>query len=84
VAFQHFPQVATLANGEADMTERLLTAQHVAELLGVSTETVLRWWRAGTIPGYRLGSNVLRFRESEVEDWLQGLRADVASNREGS
>ncbi len=49
------------------MTERLLTTREVAELLGVSSETVLRWWRAGRVPGVRLASNVLRFRESAID-----------------
>ena len=51
--------------------ERLLTTREVAAFLGVSPETVLRRWRAGELPGYRLASNVLRFRDSELETWLQ-------------
>jgi excisionase family DNA binding protein len=53
------------------VTDRLLTTREVAAFLGVSPETVLRRWRAGELPGYRLGSNVLRFRESEIEAWLE-------------
>lgn len=53
------------------MTEALLTTRQVAEYVGVSPETVLRRWRAGELPGYRLASNVLRFRESEIEAWLE-------------
>lgn len=34
------------------MTERLLTAREVGELLGLSTESVLRRWRAGEIPAF--------------------------------
>ena len=56
------------------MTEPLLTAREVAEMLAVSPETVLRRWRAGELPGFRLASNVLRFRESEVLAWLEGRR----------
>lgn len=56
------------------MTDRLLTTREVAELLGLSPETVLRRYRAGEIPGYRLASNVLRFRESDIEAWLQERR----------
>ena len=55
------------------MTGRLLTTRQVAEFLGVSPETVLRRWRRGEIPGVRLASNVLRFRESEIERWVDGL-----------
>lgn len=54
----------------AVVTGRLLTTREVADLLGLSPATVLRRWRAGELPGYRLGSNVLRFRDSEVEAWL--------------
>ena len=56
--------------------ERLLTTREVATFLGVSPETVLRRWRAGELPGYQLASNVLRFRESEIEAWLEGTRLD--------
>lgn len=60
------------------MTDRLLTAREVAEWLGLSPETVLRKWRAGEIPGYRLGSNVLRFKERELEAWLEEHRRGLA------
>lgn len=49
---------------------RLLTARQVAELLGVSTETVLRWTRRGVLPGIRLPSGALRFRVEAIEQWL--------------
>ena len=54
------------------MTGRLLTTRDVAELLGVSSESVLRWVRAGTLPGIRLPGGALRFRPDEVEQWLAG------------
>ena len=63
------------------MSERLLTTRQVADFLGVSPETVLRRWRAGEIPGYRLASNVLRFRESEIEAWLEGTRSNGGALR---
>lgn len=57
--------------------EPYVTTREVAEVLGVSTETVLRWWRAGRLPGRRLlGSQVLRFRWSEIEAALDGAERD--------
>ncbi len=56
------------------MTERLLTTREVAEMLGLSSEAVLRRWRAGELPGFRLSTKVLRFRESEVLAWLEAHR----------
>jgi len=58
------------------MTDRLLSTRQVADFLGLSPETVLRRWRAGELPGYRLASNVLRFRESELEAWLEEKRPE--------
>ena len=43
-------------------------------MLGLSPEAVLRRWRAGELPGFRLSSRVLRFRESEVLAWLERKR----------
>ena len=60
------------------MIERLLTARELAELLGVSAGTVLDWWELEPsdprkLPGFKLG-RVVRFRESEVEAWLEAQR----------
>jgi excisionase family DNA binding protein len=52
------------------VTGRLLTARQVAELIGVSTETVLRWTRRGELPAIRLPGGALRYREADLDDWL--------------
>jgi excisionase family DNA binding protein len=56
---------------------RLLTAREVAELLGVSAETVLRWHRAGKLPAIPLPSGAIRFREDALEAWLEQRAATV-------
>ncbi len=53
------------------MTGRLLTARAVADLLGVSPETVLRWTRRGELPALRLPGGAIRYREAELERWLE-------------
>jgi excisionase family DNA binding protein len=58
------------------VTDRLLTTREVAAFLGMSPESFLRRYRRGELPGFRLSSNVLRFRESELEEWLQGTRLE--------
>lgn len=55
------------------MSERLLPAAEVAELLGFSTGTILDWFEADRLPGFKLGRAV-RFRESEVLAWLEAQR----------
>jgi excisionase family DNA binding protein len=59
------------------MTGRLLTAREVGELLGLSTETVLRWSRRGKLPAVRLPSGAIRFREVDLDEWI----ADHATSR---
>ncbi len=56
------------------MSGPLLTTRQVADRLSLSPETVLRRWRAGELPGFRLGSNVLRFDERELDAWLEARR----------
>ena len=58
---------------------RLLTAREVAAVLGVSTETVLRWTRRGVLPGFRLPSGQLRFRSEELEAWLAQRALNASS-----
>lgn len=64
------------------MTGRLLTTRELAEYLGVSSETVLRRWRAGELPGYRIASNALRFDPEEVRGWLEGRRGGLVAVRD--
>ena len=52
--------------------DRLLTADEVAERLGMKTEWVWVQARADRIPHVRLG-RYRRFRESAVEEWLREL-----------
>jgi excisionase family DNA binding protein len=50
--------------------ERLLTAREVADRLGLTPETVLRWTRRGELPAFKLGS-ALRYREAALDAWLE-------------
>jgi len=52
------------------MSGPLLTARQVAELLGVSAETVLRWTRRGDLPALRLPGGAIRYRETDLDKWL--------------
>ncbi len=55
------------------MSDRLLTAYEVGDLLGFSPGTILDWFEARRLPGFKLGRAV-RFRESEVLAWLESQR----------
>jgi excisionase family DNA binding protein len=67
--------VAQAASGEDccsgdGVTDRLLTAREIADLLGVSAETVLRWTRRGELSAFRLPGGALRYRADVLERWL--------------
>jgi excisionase family DNA binding protein len=64
--------VSTVSHRERPKVERLLTADELAERLGMKTEWVWAQARAGQIPHVRLG-RYRRFRESAVDAWLREL-----------
>ena len=67
------------------MTERLLTARELGELLSLSTATVLDWHEAGRIPSFKLGAGPggpVRFRLREVEAWLEERRRGPAPSQQ--
>lgn len=55
------------------MSEPLLTARQLADLLGFQAGTIVDWAERGDVPAFKVGGR-LRFRESEVEEWLQERR----------
>jgi excisionase family DNA binding protein len=55
------------------VSERLLTAADLAEVLGFAAGTIVDWAEKGTIPAFKVGGR-LRFREREVLEWLEAQR----------
>ena len=55
------------------MADKLMTPAEVAELLGFAAGTILDWAEADRIPHFKIGT-ALRFRQSEVEAWLEEQR----------
>ena len=65
------------------MTEPLLTARELAELLGFAAGTIVDWAERGKLPSFKLGGR-LRFRESEVATWLELQRKGPGAGEEVS
>ena len=51
------------------MQDRFLTTREAADFLGLSLSTLYTWVSEKRIPFHRLG-RALRFRLTELEDWL--------------
>lgn len=54
------------------MLDKLLTADEVATLLGVPVKTLYRWRWLGKAPRAVKVGRHLRFRQADVEQWLDG------------
>jgi excisionase family DNA binding protein len=62
--------------------ERYITAREVADRVGLSADTILRYYRDGLIPGRRLRGQLrpVRFVWSEVEAAWNGLGDQAADD----
>ena len=61
--------------------EQYVTAREIADRVGLSTDTILRYYRDGKIPGRRMPGQIrpIRFLWSEVEAAFNGI-ADQAAD----
>jgi excisionase family DNA binding protein len=59
---------------------RLLTTDDVAEITGLSPETLAQWrWLKKEIPFVRLGKKCVRYRQSDIDAWLAKRLVSVTS-----
>jgi len=55
--------------------DRLLKVSELAKFLGVAPSTIYRWLDSGKLPQpFDLGDAAVRWRKSEIEDWLEDSR----------
>jgi excisionase family DNA binding protein len=58
--------------------ERYITSKEVAQVATVTKRTVTAWVQEHRIPFYRIGHRSIRFRLSEIDDFLKSLRVPAA------
>lgn len=56
-------------------SNRLLTAQETADILGINVETLYRSWQRWGLKAYRIG-RALKFRERHVESYIERCAID--------
>ena len=73
-------------SGQAQVREHYVTAREVAERLGLSADTILRYYREGMIPGRRMPGTIrpVRFLWCEVEAAWDGSPIRRPTRRGGS
>ncbi len=62
------------------MPNDVMTVSEVAEYLRVNPQTVYRKAKAGALPAVRIG-RAIRFRRSELEEWLRSSLRDRNLNQ---
>lgn len=62
--------------------EPWVTAEIVAQHLGVAKDTVYRWRERKGLPAHRVG-RLWKFQLSEVDDWVRAVGADDESYQGG-
>ena len=70
------------ASGSAEtaVMPKLLTTDDVAEMTGLSPETLAQWrWLKKEIPFVRLGKKCVRYRQSDIDAWLEKRLVSVTS-----
>ena len=67
-------------SAEGEPMPRLLTTEDVAEMTGLSAETIAQWrWLKKEIPFVRLGKKCVRYRQSDIDAWLAKRLVSVTS-----
>jgi excisionase family DNA binding protein len=66
-----------MAHDREEPSTQYLSRGDVAELLGVSANTVARWAREGRIPCHRTLGGHRRFSRAVIEEILRTMKADA-------
>ena len=63
------------------MNGELLTIEDVGRFLKVKPSTVRTWSNLGLIPCIRLGGKLIRFKENDIEEWLENSTIEGARKK---
>ncbi len=63
--------------------ERFLTMKEVGDLMGVDRSTIYNWKRRGVLPYYKIGKRAVRFKLTEILQWLDIQKRDSGRDNEG-
>lgn len=61
------------------MDKVFLTTEEVAHYLGIKVSTIYAWVHTRQIPYYKVG-RLVKFRISEIEDWLRLTKVEIIKN----
>lgn len=61
--------------------EQWVTAEQVAQHLGVAKDTVYRWREGKALPAHKIG-RLWKFQLSEVDEWVRAGGADEEQQKQ--
>jgi excisionase family DNA binding protein len=67
----------TVVSSQLLSADRLLTIDEVAELTGLAVGTLYHFVSQKRIPVVRLSKRCIRFRQSDLSDWIQTLTVEA-------
>ena len=53
--------------------DKLLTVEEITKMLGIKKSTLYSWVHAKSIPHIKIGRRCLRFRESDIKEWIASM-----------
>lgn len=63
------------------MEDRWLSVNEIAAYLGVQTDTIYKWVSRKSIPTHKVG-RLLKFKASEVDEWIHSGKANADNKKE--
>jgi excisionase family DNA binding protein len=63
--------------------ERFLTMEEVGNLIGLDRSTIYNWKRQGLLPHYKIGKRAVRFKLTEILQWLGTQKKDASRDDKG-
>jgi len=57
-----------------DINNKYFTAEEVAEVLKVTTESVRRWIRDGKLKSVKLGGRYIRVSQADLDEFVASMR----------
>ena len=63
-----------------DTNNKYYTAEEVAEMLKVTTESVRRWIRDGKLKSVKLSGKFIRISQADLDEFVKSMRGKSANN----
>ncbi|GLI52204.1 hypothetical protein TSYNTROOL_22900 [Tepidanaerobacter syntrophicus] len=56
--------------------DNYISIEEAAEYLGVKASTIRTWIKTKGMPSHRVGSKLLKFKRSEIDEWVNNEKCE--------